>query len=458
MGRAISTEERAPLHGVRVLDLTRVWAGPYCTKILADLGAEVIKIEAPFRPDGRLGLVYWVDNEPGADPLIRNGLFQKNNRGKLGIVLDLAQEEGRELFRRLVSVSDVVVENHSPRVMSNWGLEYKALRWVKPDVIMCSIPGYGLDGPRRDWLAYGTTLDCHCGLAALMGYKGGPPHRFGFAIGDPIGGMFAAVAILAALEHRAKTGEGQQIDAAQAEAIPHVIGEAFLDWSMNRRTPERRGNRDDAFVPQGVYRCRGVDRWLALSVRHDADWRALCRAVGRPELACDPRYATVTARREREHEIDGLLGAWTERREPGAAMRRLQREGVPASLVFSSRDLVLDPHLRSRGYFQVVEAAGWARPQHGQSFKLSRTPGRIRGPAPRFGQHNQYVFRQLLGLSAAELAGLEERKVISNEPTVPPALPPAPQPLARYKRIGLVSEIDAAYLERLQEAYGPQVY
>ncbi|MFQ5879520.1 MAG: CaiB/BaiF CoA transferase family protein [Dehalococcoidia bacterium] len=451
---------QGPLEGIRVVDLTRVWTGPYWTKILGDLGAEVIKIEAPFRPDSRLLPFYWVDNDPGQDAVAsnRNGVFHKNNRSKLGLTLDLDQDEGKELFRRLVAISHVVVENHSPRVMTNWGLDYEALRLVKPDIIMCSIPAYGMTGPRRDWLAYGTTLDCHCGLASIMGYAGGPPQRFGFAVGDPIGGMFATTAILAALHRQAEAGQGQYIDVAQAEAIPHFIGEAFLEWSMNRRTPPRLGNRDRTLVPQGCYRCRGNDAWLVVSVRNDDDWRALCRGIGRPRLADDPRFATAPQRRRHQDEIDTVIAAWARRRNPRQAMQTLQRAGVPASMVFDSRDLVLDPHLRARGYFEVVPGDGWARPHHGQSFRLSKTPGRIRRRAPAFGEHNDYAFGELLGLSAEEIARLEEKRVISRTPTVPPAAPPAPQPLDRYQRIGLVSEVDPRYLERLRQAYGQRVF
>jgi crotonobetainyl-CoA:carnitine CoA-transferase CaiB-like acyl-CoA transferase len=448
----IDARDLLPLRDVRVADLTRAWAGPYATKMLGDLGAEVIKIEAPFRPDGRIGSQYLPDNEPGTEPWNRNGVFYKNNRSKLGVALDLQQPEGKDLFERLVTVSDVVFENYTPRVMPQLGLGYEDLVQIKPDIILVSLPGLGGDGPARDWVAYGTTLDSRCGLTQIMGYEGGPPHRMGIAIGDPVAGMFGAMAALFALHQRRRTGEGQHIDLAQAEALTQLMGAPLADWSMNQRPRPRIGNRDPIHVPQGVYPCQGHDQWIAISVRSDEEWKALCTTIGHEELA--PRFPSPEARHAAHDEIDGIIAGWTQHVTKEQAMASLQRAGVPAGAVLSSKDLLFDPHLRARGFFQSVDHAGTGpRPQLGVSWKLSETPGRITRPAPRFGEHNRHVFEHLLGLTRAETDDLVTRKVTSDVPLMERA-PVTPADRQRWQRIGLVSEIDADYRERLNAAYG----
>ncbi len=447
-----ATSQPLPLQGVRVLDLTRAWAGPYATKILGDMGAEVIKVEAPFKPDARAGGNYFPDNDPGERPWNRNGVFHKNNRSKLDIALDLQQPEGRDLFRQLVAISDLVIENYTPRVMPHFGLGYDDLVGVKPDIIMVSLPGFGKDGPERDWVAYGTTLDSHCGLTQITGYVGGPPHRMAIAIGDPVGGMFGTMAALFALHQRRRTGTGQHVDLAQADTLTQFMGAPLADWSMNRRVWPRIGNRDLVYAPQGVYQCEGRDQWVALSVRDDDEWAALCAAIGQEHLAC--RFATAAERRMAHDEIDGIIAEWTRRQTKDQVMACLQDAGVPAGAVLSSKDLLFDPHLRARGFFEVVDHPETGpRPQLGMSWKLSETPGRITRPAPLFAEHNQFVFGRLLGLSDAGIETLEARKITSTVPLVD-ARPGAPGDRQRWKRIGLVSEVDPDYKEKLREFYG----
>jgi crotonobetainyl-CoA:carnitine CoA-transferase CaiB-like acyl-CoA transferase len=442
---------RLPLKDVRVVDLTRAWAGPYATKILGDMGAEVIKIEAPFHPDGRVGGNYFPDNEPGEHPWNRNGVFAKNNRSKMDIALDLRQPEGKQAIHQLIAMSDLVVENYTPRVMAQLGLSYADLVKIKPDIILVSMPGFGKDGPERDWVAYGTTLDSHCGLTQITGYVGGPPHRMAIAIGDPVGGMFGSMAMLFALHQRRRTGMGQHVDLAQAETLTQFMGAPLADWSMNRRLWPRLGNRDPVYAPQGVYQCVGIDQWVALSIRDDSEWQALCTAINHPELI--ERFSSIEARRSAHDEIDGIIAEWTRRRTKTEVMESLQQAGVPAGAVLSSKDLLFDPHLRQRGFFEVVDDPETGpRPQLGMSWKLSETPGHITRPAPRFAEHNRHVFGHLIGLHADVIDGLYDRKVTSDEPLME-RRSLASADLQRWKRIGLISEIDPDYRSELQAFY-----
>jgi crotonobetainyl-CoA:carnitine CoA-transferase CaiB-like acyl-CoA transferase len=301
-------------------------------------------------------------------------------------------------------------------------------------------------------VAYGTTLDSHCGLTQITGYVGGPPHRMAIAIGDPVGGMFGTMAALFALHQRRRTGKGQHIDLAQAETLTQFMGAPLADWSMNRRLWPRIGNRDPVYAPQGVYQCLGRDEWLAVSVRDDADWRSLCTALGRTDLI--ERFPTAEARRLGHDEIDGIIAEWTRRRTKADAMECLQRAGVPAGAVLNSKDLLFDPHLRARRFFEVVDnPESGPRPQLGMSWKLSETPGRITRPAPRFAEHNAYVFEHLLGLSADAVVDLYQRSVTADAPLMEPR-PHAPADRERWQRIGLISEFDPEYRERLRAFYG----
>lgn len=446
--------ESLPLEGIRVVDLTRVWAGPYATKILGDLGAEVIKVEAPFLPDGRTG-GYYLDNTPGADPWESSGVFQKNNRSKLGITIDLRQPEGRQAFRDLVAVSDIVVENYSPRVMPQLELDYEHLRDVNPDLIFISLPGFGASGPQKDWLAYGTTLDSHSGLVALTGYEDGPPHRMAIAIGDPVGGMYGTLAILGALFRRRRGGGGTHLDLAQSEALIQFAGPALVDWSMNQQRPARIGNRDADFAPQDCFPARGEDEWVAISVTTDREWLALCSTIGRPDLAT--KYATVAERHSGHAAIFDAVAAWTEQRTKDAAAGELQAAGVPASPVNTSRDVILDEHMRARGAFELVRHPdGSTRPQLGPIARLSETPSRITKPAPRFGEDNEYVFADLLGYSPQQIEALRELQVISDAPLIPvPAR--APVDLEQWCELGIAARIDPDYREALREAHGAEI-
>lgn len=446
--------QRLPLEGIRVVDLTRVWAGPYATRILGDLGAEVIKIEAPFLPDGRTG-GYALDNEPGDDPWESSGIYQKNNRSKRSLTLDLRQPEGQDVFKKLVAISDVVIENYSPRVMPQLGLDYAHLREVNPALIFVSLPGFGASGPQKDWLAYGTTLDSHSGLVSLTGYQDGPPHRMAIAIGDPVGGMYGVLAVMGALFRRRAGDGGSHLDLAQSEALIQFVGPFFIDWSMNGRMPDRAGNRDPDYAPQDCFPCAGDDEWVAISVTSDVEWRSLCGLIGESALALE--YPTARDRRASHEDVVRHISRWTSVRPKMDVAAALQAVGVPAGPVNTSRDVVFDPHLAVRGAFELVSHPdGSTRPQIGPMAHLSETPGRVTRPAPRFGADNAYVLGKLLGLDAERVAELEALKVISDQPLIP--LPDRqPIKLERWLQVGTAVRVDPEYRELLREQHGATI-
>jgi crotonobetainyl-CoA:carnitine CoA-transferase CaiB-like acyl-CoA transferase len=410
--------ERLPLAGLRVLELTANMIGPQTGRFLADLGAEVIKIESPRRPATRI--LYLAGGDPRSRPYNRSGYFNKHNRNKLGITLDLSVAAGREQFLRLLARTDVVIENNSARVLPNLGLGYEALRAVKPDIILCSMTGFGGSGPERDYVALGSSIEAAGGLAALTGYAGDPtPHRTGNFYADPVGAAHGAVAILAALRHRDRTGEGQWIDLSMLESALALFGEAFMDWSLNRRVPSPRGNRHPRFAPQGVYPSAGNDSWLALTVRDEHEWQGLCRAIGRADLAADPELAGAELRHAQHDALDEAIYAWSSSLDHYDAARRLQAEGVPAAPVLASWELFSDPHLHDRGFLvPVPHPETGVMPFPGFPWRLSRTPAAIRGGAPCFGEHNALVFRELLGLSDEAIADLYSQNVAGDEPLV----------------------------------------
>jgi crotonobetainyl-CoA:carnitine CoA-transferase CaiB-like acyl-CoA transferase len=413
---------RLPLSGIRVLDLTMAWAGPYATRLLGDMGAEVIKIESQGSWDVMRSLhLLGRDAERGYN---KAGIFNHLNRDKLGCALDLSHPRGRELFLRLVARSDAVIESYRADVMDGLGLSYDVLRQAKQDIILVSMPGHGRDGPEAGHIAYGTHVEQLAGLVSLTGYPDRGPHKSGVSYGDPVAGIAAAAALCAALLYRRRTGKGRRVEVAQRESMASVIGEFFVGFSMNGRQPPPLGNRHRSMAPHGCYACLpagrpgpGEDRWLAIAVRSDAEFAALCRVMGRPELAADPRFADVVSRYHHQDELDEAISAWTKEWSPQDAAQVLQDAGVAASPVNSVADLMDDPHLRERGFFERTahaEAGVWE--MDGVPWRLSLTPAHVRLSAPCFAEHNDYVFQHLLGLSQKEVAELERQGVTGREP------------------------------------------
>lgn len=406
-----------PLAGLRVLEVTTNWAGPVAGRFLADLGAESVKVEWATRPATRA--LFW----PGPSATDFQGqahnrsmYFNEMNRNKRDVVVDLSKPEGREVFLELAAWADVLIENNSARVMPNLGLDWDQVRQANPSLIMVSMSGFGADGPRRDWVAYGANIETTSGLTSVTGYPDGVLSRTTLFYADPVSGIHAAVAVLAALEHRRRTGEGQWIDMSLNECGAIFGAEALVGYAATGQVPGPRGNRDPRFAPSGVYRCAGADHWAAVVVQADDEWPELALAIDRPDLAGDPGLATVDGRLARHDEIDEAVSAWTASRESYQVARHLQRVGVSAAPVLANWQMLADPHLHHRGFFQPIEhpvvgvypTATW--PWH-----FSRTPAQLRRPAPLFSEHNREVLREI-GLTDERVEALYASGVTADEP------------------------------------------
>ncbi|WP_030741224.1 CaiB/BaiF CoA-transferase family protein [Streptomyces sp. NRRL F-5135] len=401
--------DRPALDGVRVLDLTWVLAGPYCTKVLADHGADVIKVESVSRPDPtRFAPFMHLSRGDHTDPNT-NGYFNEVNRNKRGIALDTRTEEGVAVLRDLIASCDVLVENFSATVMTRLGLGYDALREINPGIVYVSMSGMGHTGPRAGWVSYADTVSAGSGLTGLTGWAPDDVVGVIYGHGDIVAGLQAALATVAALEHRAETGRGQHIDLSQLEAIAAHMGTSLLTSS---RTPI--GNAHPEWSPQGVYRCLGADRWLAVSVRSDEEWAALCDVLGRPEVSADARLSTAEGRRRESALVDGVLGEWARGLSADLAAELLQERGIPAGAVQDGRELVEhDPQLRARGFYVRAEhpVAG-AFLHEGVPIRLTRTPGGVRRAAPVLGADTDEVLRDVAGISPERLRRLHEEGVL----------------------------------------------
>ncbi len=405
-GLSVSEEAPLPLTGVRVLDLTKSWAGPFGCRYLADFGAEVIRIESAKFPEGRQ-----LNREPDpANWLRSNTMYAEINRNKLSVTLDLHTEEGKDLLRKLVAESDVVVENFHYATLPRWGLGYEDLRAINPGLIMLSAPGFGTTGPAADYFAYGGCIAAFTGLGYLWGHEGADQtEKTKQAYTDFVTAANLALGVTAALRYRDETGEGQHIELTQADAAASMVGTAILEYTLNGENPEPWGNRDPNVAPQGVYQCRGEDRWVAISCADDAEWTALCDLMGAQDLRSDPRFSNLEGRKVALDELDARIGEWAARMTPNQVMHECQRAGVTAGVVASGEDLFLDPHLRARGYVIEIDHPSPGRLEHpGFTVGLSRTPGRIRMPAPMTGEHTQQVLAGLLGATQDQLASLQE--------------------------------------------------
>ena len=397
---------RAPLAGIRVADFTWVWAGPFCTLQLAHLGAEVIRVETANRLCVTRLLPPYADFQPGTN---RSGYFNQYNQGKRSVTLDLKRPEAVDVAKRLCAASDIVVENFAAGVMDRMGLGYDVLRALRRDVIMIALSGYGASGPDHDNVSYGPAQVPLSGMSSVTGYRDFPPMHVGISYGDPTGGLHGAVAVLAALLHRARTGEGQYIDLSQWETSMAVLPEAITAWTMNGTQPARDGNRHPHMAPHGIFRAAGEDRWIAVAVEDDAGWGRLARLIGRPELATDPRYATVAGRKGREDEVEELVTAWTGARSPEDGTAALQAAGIAAFTAATNQDLAEDPHLNARGYFVDLPHGELGVKRHiGMPWRMSASDCRVRAAAPCLGADTEAVLRDVCGYSDVEITGLRE--------------------------------------------------
>lgn len=390
----------AALADVRVLDFMWVLAGPAASRVLADYGATVVRIESTTRIDTARTLAPYRDGRPGPE---RSGIFHNVNAGKRMLTLDPTCPAGRDVVLDLVRWADVVTESFSPGTLARWGLGWDTLRAIKPDLIMLSTCLMGQTGPLARFAGYGNLAAALSGFSNLGGWPDRPPSGPFSAYTDYVSPRFVAIAILAALEHRRRTGEGQLIDCAQAEASLHFLGPALLDQAVHGRLWERSGNRDRHDAPHGVYPATGDDRWLAVVVRTDAQWQAL-RAL--MEVADDPRFHTAEGRLAHADVLDARLAGWTRAHEAHALALRLQAAGVPASVVQSSHDLADDPQLRHRGHFLTVDHPDGPTVVESSRFRLARTPATPPSHAPSWGADAEEVLRTILGYDEERITTL----------------------------------------------------
>ena len=398
---------RMALEGVRILDFTWVVAGPVATRILADQGAEVIKLER-----GGADVV----NVMGPR---RVGLQGELHRNKRSAAINMSHPRGVEIARRLAAMSDVVMDNFSARVMRSWGMDYESLARIKPDIICISMSGLGHTGPRRNFVSYGPTLQALAGFTRMMADARGEPAGYGYSYADMAGGYSGALATLIALWHRRRTGRGQFVDLSQFEALASLAGPALLDIAVNGRTPEPSGwrSQEQPAAPHGVYRCRprggDDDRWLAIAVRSQAEWERFARALGNPRWTVDSRFRTLYLRMRNREALDAEVARFAAAQEAEAAMMLLQNAGVAAGVVLNGADLAADSQLAARGFFAPVELPqGGSTRVTGVPIRLGATPGSVRSVAPGIGEDNDSILGDLLGLSRAERAELIEQGTV----------------------------------------------
>jgi crotonobetainyl-CoA:carnitine CoA-transferase CaiB-like acyl-CoA transferase len=396
--------DRLPLKGVKVLDFMWVLAGPGITRMMADYGATVVRIESTGRTDPTRTVGPFQDNKTGAES---SGLWGNNNAGKYGITLDLSTAGARSIVMDLVQWADVVCEAFSPKAMRAWGFDYESLRKVKPDLIMLSTCLMGQTGPLSRFAGFGNLAAALCGFYNLVGWPDRPPSGPFSAYTDYIAPRFGAVAVLAALIHRRLTGEGQYIDQAQAESALQFLSLPIVDFSANQRDYHPVANHDLYYAPHGVYPVAGDDRWIAIVCRSDDEWLALSEIIGAPQLAADARFKTSAARRENRDRLDVLIAERTRGFEAHELEQNLQSGGLPAHVVQGPRDMFADRQLQHREHFVQVPHPMLGRTWVENSrFKLSRTPARVERPAPTLGEHSQFVLEQILGYSEERIGEL----------------------------------------------------
>ena len=413
-----------PLDGIRVVDLSQVWSGPYSTRILGDLGADVIKVEGPNRPDPERGQMDpkaasggpYPDNDPGDEPYNRAGRFVEYNRNKRDIAIDLKTVEGVEVLKSLVITADVVIENFSVGVTQRLGIDYEQLRSVKPDLVMISMPAFGTTGPDSGFVAFGPQQECLVGLAAITGYEPGFPMSTGVFYPDPTVALFAVSAILTALWHRDLTGEGQHIELAQREAVTFTAPEPLIELAETGKTPLPSANGHPEWSPHGCFRCAGDDNWIAVAVTSDQEWRSLLTGIGRADLLEDERFSNAEDRVRNRSAAEEIVESWTSQRDPVSAMNTLQGAGAPAGAVMNMGEVLRDPQYGERGFFVDVDysAGVGMHPSLGFPWRFSETPASVRLPTPKFAEHTEEILRDIANLDDEQIARLFDSGVVGH--------------------------------------------
>lgn len=391
--------------GLKVLAFCWAVVGPLTMKFLADHGATVIRVETSKRPCTMRSSAPYKDNKPG---LNRGGYFNYFNSNILSLSLNMAHPEGLKIAKKLVAATDVFMENYTPGVIEKWGLGYEELKKIKPDVIMLRQSGYGSEGPYKNLPAFGMVLTPIAGLPNFIGWPDKEPLPVGVsAYTDCISPRYAITTLIAALDYRKRTGKGQLIDISQFETAISFILPGVLDYAVNGKEPERIGNSSPGACPHGVYRCKGDDRWCAISVSTDDEWRILCMEMGKPELVDEPRFITFMSRKKHEEELNQIISEWTVERSPEEIMQRLQWQGIAAGVVKNIADVLNDPQLKQRNLFWKMNHPEMGEFTHlGESFMLSKTPSKAYSPSPLLGEHTELICRELLGMKDEEFVKL----------------------------------------------------
>lgn len=390
------------LDGIHVVELTTAFAGPYAGKLLGDLGADVVRVESARRPDIMRG--YPPSLLP--DGPERSGSFSSINRNKRSVALDLKTPGGRGAIARLIERADVLIENFTPRVLPSLGLDPATLHATNPRLVICRMPGFGLDGPHAAYRSYGPTLEGQAGLAALTGYPGEAPLRMGCSYPDMVGGVTAAFAVLSALRRRIGTGRGAAIELPQQRAAAALTGTAVAEWTASRRIAERAGNAHAWHVPHGTYRCAGDDRWIAISVRDETGWRALAEIAGLPPM-------DLSARQRARASIDEAIERWTIGQDADVLAGALCARGIEAQPIRGALDLVRDPHIAARGFIESIDhPLHGARPYAGPPWRIAGVAIDPHRPAPRLGEHTDEVLGEI-GYTPDDIAALRAEEALT---------------------------------------------
>jgi len=397
-----------PLEGYRGVLLGRIWVAPVLSHLLANFGAEVIRVESMANLCFfRRSLPFFGDQ---IDPDL-NSAFQNWNQCLLSATANLSKPEAVELIQRLVAKSDIVIENYPPGTMARHGLDYESLRQVKPDIIYISLTAVGQDGPLRDVKTYGPTLGALTGIDSMLGYPDGEP-AFEYCYTDPVGAVTAFFFVLSALRHRSRTGEGQYIDLGQAESTTCLMGEALMEYFMTGRVRGMQGNRSLHMAPHNLYPCQGEDQWVSIAVKTEEEWKAFTRAIGEPEWTEEEKFADRFNRLHNQEELDKHIAEWTRNHAPYEVMAILQKAGVAAAPHLNEQGQLYDPHYRERQVYVEVDHPKVAGvPIYTAPWRFSETQFKS-GRAPMLGEHNDYVYGELMGLSQEEIARLTEEQVL----------------------------------------------
>jgi len=401
---------RSPFDGLKIVSFAWAVVGPVTMRYFADYGATVIRIETRRRPDLTRSLLPIKDGKPGVN---RSGYFNHFNANILSMSLNMENPVAVDLAKRLIAQADIVLENFTPGVMEKWGLGYEELKQLKSDIIMVRQSGFGTYGPYVHQPAFGMILAAIAGLPNFIGWPNGLPLPVGIsAYTDSIGPRFASAALIAALDHRDKTGEGMFLDISHFETTIYFLLPAVLDYVANGRKPKRIGNASHSAAPHGVYRCQGDDRWCAIAVLNDEEWKSFCNVIDKPELVEDPRFQTSFDRVKNRDELDRMVNEWTVHLTAEEVMVKLQSVGVPAGVVKNGADIYNDPQLRHRNYFWELKHPEMGPFTHlGQSFVLSKTPAEARRPSPCLGEHTESICKEFLNMSDDEFAQLSQKGV-----------------------------------------------